>query len=95
MNDDNLRALTLQYCGSVLEALLRLAPVAFPLPWPMVTGNVTVDALAVQLGTTRQVLEEALQPRRGRSYAHILRSIEAQMGLTQYLLDELIPESSP
>jgi hypothetical protein len=75
--DEQLRAVLLQYRCSVLEGLHKLA------------GVDTTVALADKLGIARQTLMEALQMSRGRSYAHVRRSIEAQMGLSQYLLDEL------
>jgi hypothetical protein len=87
--DEQLRVLALQYGGSLLEALLRLHDP---------DGGVTSAALAEQLGVTRQALEEACQATTARTpsgtvkqYAHIRRSIEAQMGLSQYLLDSLLP----
>ena len=83
MNDDALRSLCLQYGGSVLEALLQLGGEG---------GGCTVSGLARRLGTTRQVLEQATSVYRGRTYHHVRRSIEAQMGLSQYLLDSLLPE---
>jgi len=91
MNDDNLRALTLQYCGSVLEALVQLAPAV----WPTRRTLGTAADLANTLGMSRQALEEATGAYdRGRTFAHHRRSIESQMGLSQYLLDELLPEDA-
>lgn len=79
MSDKRLRKLAGQYRGSVLAAAIELGKCA------------TALELAHKLGIEDNVLEEALQPFRGRSYAHIRRSIESQMGLSQYLLDELLP----
>ncbi len=80
MSDQSLRQLASQYRGSVLAAVIELGKCT------------TALELADKLGMERRVLEEALQPFRARTYAHIRRSIESQLGLTQYLLDELLPE---
>lgn len=88
MNDEVFRKLVLQYGGSVLEALVRL--VELQDENPARTAEHTADSVADHLGIQHNVLEEALQPHRGRTYAHVRRSVESQVGLSQYLLDELL-----
>ena len=80
MKDPNakLRRLIRQSRGDVHHALCRFVGVG------------TRAGLAEHLGLTRQVVEEAVGPgERGRAYAAARRSIEARLGLTQFLLDEV------
>lgn len=89
MNDSHLQSLILQKGGSVAEALVALAAEQNP-------GHAYTQArLAEELGVTRQVLQETLRPQyRGRRYAHVRRSIESQMGLTQYFLDVVLDDGA-
>jgi hypothetical protein len=57
-------------------------------------GAVSVSALAAELGIARTVFIQACSSYRGRKYRHVRRSIEAHLGMRQYVLDHLIEEDT-